>query len=49
MDKETAIKEMKSILKDYRDIMTKDLEQALINYLENLQPVKCRKQKGKNE
>ena len=42
MDKETAIKEMESILKDYRDTMTKDLEQALINYLEDLQPVKCR-------
>tara|TARA_R100000656_G_scaffold43796_1_gene36147 strand:- start:35 stop:361 length:327 start_codon:yes stop_codon:yes gene_type:complete len=42
MDKKTAIKEMESILKDYRDTMTKDLEQALINYLEDLQPVKCR-------
>ena len=36
MDKETAIKEMESILKDYRNTMTKDLEQALVNYIESM-------------
>ena len=36
MDNKTAIKEMESILKDYRDTMTKDLEQALVNYIESM-------------
>ena len=36
MDNITAIKEIKSILKDYRDTMTKDLEQALVNYIESM-------------
>ena len=36
MDNKTAIKEIKSILKDYRDTMTKDLEQALVNYIESM-------------
>ena len=27
---------MESILKDYRDTMTKDLEQALVNYIESM-------------
>ena len=36
MDKKTAIKEMESILKDYRNTMTKDLEQALVNYIESM-------------
>ena len=36
MQEKIAIKEIKSILKDYRDTMTKDLEQALINYIESM-------------
>ena len=36
MQEKIAIKEIKSILKDYRDTMTKDLEQALVNYIESM-------------
>ena len=36
MQEKIAIREIKSILKDYRDTMTKDLEQALVNYIESM-------------
>ena len=36
MQEKIAIKEMESILKEYRDTMTKDLEQALVNYIESM-------------
>ena len=39
MQEKIAIKEMKSILKDYRDTMTKDLEQALVNYIKDMKDI----------
>ncbi len=36
MQEKIAIREIKSILKDYHDTMTKDLEQALVNYIESM-------------